>query len=304
MLAVLVEAIVSLVGIGLGVCAVERQLYRADDDAEELEEFAPALLRELVADSSRPNIVLIIIDTLRADKLGVYGASEQASPEIDALARRGVRFSRVVASSSWTRPSMGALLTSLHPRTLGLYSMKNDSLADRFDTLPEILQRNGYVTIGATANPNVNQSFNFHQGFDRYFDSRVLWTWMPPQGARPNRGNTPLPAASEVFEKILQSVDALGQGPFFVQAVIMEVHEAFVIRGPKGVIGKVQPAILETAYADSVRRVSKAVDGFVRNLSERPGWKDTVFVITSDHGQGITDHPSIPRSMGTPSIRG
>ena len=57
----------------------------------------------------------------------------------------------------------------------------------------------------------------------------------------------------------------------------MEVHEAFVIRGSRGGIGKVEPAMLETAYADSVRRVSRAVDLFVRTLSERPGWEDTVF---------------------------
>ena len=74
-----------------------------------------------------PNIVLIIIDTLRADKLGCYGCPQDTSPELDGLAKKGVMFRRVIAQCSWTRPSIGSMLTSLYPRTLGLYSERNCS---------------------------------------------------------------------------------------------------------------------------------------------------------------------------------
>ena len=69
--------------------------------------------------SSPPSIVLIIIDTLRSDKLGAYGHPESTSAELDTYSRRGVRFARVVAQSSWTRPSVASLLTSRYPREPG-----------------------------------------------------------------------------------------------------------------------------------------------------------------------------------------
>ena len=121
---------------------------------------------EIAPSPSKPNIVLIIIDTLRADMLGAYGFPLPTSPELDSFSREGVRFSRVVTPNTWTRPSHGALLTSLHPRTLGLYQEKGEILANRFVTLAETLQNDGYFTVGATANPNINSAFNFQQGFD------------------------------------------------------------------------------------------------------------------------------------------
>ena len=75
------------------------------------------------AGAGPPNLVLLVLDTLRADHVGAYGGELPAgvSPELDVFAEQGVRFARVIAPSSWTRPSMGSLFTSRHPRTLGLY---------------------------------------------------------------------------------------------------------------------------------------------------------------------------------------
>ncbi len=112
------------------------------------------------APSNRPNIVLIIIDTLRADKLGCYGFPENTSPEIDRIANKGILFENVISQSSWTRPSIGSMLTSLYPRTVGIYKEEFDILHDRYETLAEILNDNGYYTMGITANPNINSVFN------------------------------------------------------------------------------------------------------------------------------------------------
>ena len=113
----------------------------------------------------KPNVVLIIIDALRADKLGCYGFPEEISPEIDQYAKYGVQFQNVFAQCSWTRPSIGSMITSQYPRTIGIYKEKGHSLPDKFLTLAEILGKKGYVTAGITANPNINSVFNFHQGF-------------------------------------------------------------------------------------------------------------------------------------------
>jgi arylsulfatase A-like enzyme len=138
----------------------------------------------LIPGKPKPNIVLIIIDTLRADKLGCYGSPVEASPEIDELAREGLVFQKVITQSSWTRPSVASMLTSLYPRTLGIYKEEWDVLPDEFLTLPEILQQNGYYTVGLTANPNINRTFNFHQGFDDYSDSTVIFPWMKSEAGK------------------------------------------------------------------------------------------------------------------------
>ena len=142
-----------------------------------------------IASPSKPNIVLIIIDTLRADMLGAYGFPLPTSPELDSFSREGVRFSHVVTPNTWTRPSHGALLTSLHPRTLGLYKEMGEILASRFTTLAETFREHGYFTVGATANPNINSYFNFHQGFEVYVDTSVVMAFMSswPRRARAGR---------------------------------------------------------------------------------------------------------------------
>lgn len=83
------------------------------------------------ASNGLPNIVLIIVGSLRPDHLGCYGFPQDMSPEIDRIAREGVLFGNAFAQSSWTRPSIGSMLTSLYPRILGLSDEKFDQLAGR-----------------------------------------------------------------------------------------------------------------------------------------------------------------------------
>lgn len=262
---------------------------------------------EIALNPSKPNIVLIIIDTLRADMLGAYGFPLPTSPEFDFYSREGVRFSHVVTSNTWTRPSHGALLTSLHPRTLGLYKEKGEILADRFVTLAETLRKHGYFTVGATANPNINSYFNFNQGFDVYVDTSVVLEWMsvgPDERVLGSDGYR-LPVVAEVFEAILDELRNRADAPYYVQANLMEVHEAG--SGCDGAVGgaaRVDPtyqdlfpevrSCLRRGYLQAIRAVSHSVDQFVRRLSSMPGGRDTLFVITSDHGETLPgDHPGL-----------
>jgi arylsulfatase A-like enzyme len=114
------------------------------------------------------------------------------------MARQGVRFDSVIAQSSWTRPSIGSMLTSQYPRTLGIYKEKDEVLPHDAVTLAEVLKEAGYTTIGATANANINSSFNFQQGFDHYIDSNVLYHWMDaPEGGAKRKAKAPLPSARQ-----------------------------------------------------------------------------------------------------------
>jgi hypothetical protein len=269
---------------------------------------------ETAPNPSKPNIVLIIIDTLRADVLGAYGFQLPTSPELDSYSRSGVRFSRVVASNTWTRPSHGAMLTSLHPRTLGLYKEKGQILADRFVTLAETLQEHGYFTVGATANPNINSYYNFNQGFDVYVDTSVVLGWMNPGPEEHVVGvdGYRLPVMAEVFDAILDELDDREGGPYYVQANLMEVHEAGSGCGGsanevptldpsyKKLFPKVRPC-LRREYLQATRAVSHEVDRFIEKLSIMPGGRETLFVITSDHGETLPgDHPG----LGNPKWHG
>ncbi|MEM7586657.1 MAG: sulfatase [Acidobacteriota bacterium] len=115
----------------------------------------------------RPNIVLYVIDTLRADHLGCYGYERAISPRIDAFAERAVLFERVVAQSSWTRSSMASVLTGLWPYRHAT-NRRSERLSDAAATLPERLQEAGYRTAAFITNPNLTAGFGFDQGFDHF----------------------------------------------------------------------------------------------------------------------------------------
>jgi arylsulfatase A-like enzyme len=249
-----------------------------------------------VPESKAPNLVLLVLDTLRADHVGAYDGAlpPGVSPELDDFAARGVRFDRAIAPSPWTRPSMGALFTSRYPRTLGLYVEDGDALRDEFTTLAEALRRAGYRTLGLTANPNLNRAFNFQQGYDAYVDG---WRWLEPgTGPGPER-RAPLPTAAQLFERALALVGEAPDEPTYLWIQLMEIHEH---HRPQVFL---RPESLEpfaghpdAAYLASVRHLSREVGGFVEALAALPGWEDTLFVLTSDHGEGLRSHPHVAKS--------
>lgn len=251
--------------------------------------------------AARPNVVLIIIDTLRADKLGCYGFPEATSREMDLLARKGVLFERVIAQSSWTRPSIGSMITSLYPRTIGLYKEQFDILDGKYQTLAEILKEHGYYTIGITANPNINGSFNFHQGFDRYIDSDVIFKWMKPEGNRKifDEKKQLLPSAQKIFQQVLDIAGSAKKGNYYVQINIMELHEGEKMLRPEFKKNFLNlPESRFPWYYGALRQVSSDVDQFIGKLSSLPGWSNTMFILTSDHGEGLDDHPGVENSKG------
>lgn len=119
------------------------------------------------AEVRRPNIVLYVVDTVRADRLGVYGYEKPTSPRLDAFAAGAVLFENAYAQSSWTRPAVASLFTGLLPpahRTVGRRSV----LPEDATTLAEILAVHGYEGMGLVRNPNVGRAFGFAQGFSRF----------------------------------------------------------------------------------------------------------------------------------------
>ncbi len=120
-----------------------------------------------------PNLVLITIDTLRADHLGLSGYPRNTSPEIDRFAAEGIRFAHAVAQWPKTTPSMASLLTGTYPRTNGITRDTRQVLPARLVTLAEQLANAGYVTAAVVTNANLARDFGFAQGFDHYLEA---WT--------------------------------------------------------------------------------------------------------------------------------
>ncbi|MBN1770252.1 MAG: flippase-like domain-containing protein [Deltaproteobacteria bacterium] len=117
-----------------------------------------------------PNVVFVMVDTLRVDELGAYNpeaAARDQTPAMDALAREGIVFSQAFAQASWTRPSVASAMTGRFPSTHGA-THKDDALPDAAQTLAELLRAKGYRTAGIVTNYNLAPDFNFQQGFDDY----------------------------------------------------------------------------------------------------------------------------------------
>jgi len=121
----------------------------------------------------RPNLVVVLIDTLRADHLGVYGYDRPTSPRLDAFAREGVRFERTVAQAPWTKPSVASLFTGRYVHRHGVIGSL-DALDSDLPTLATVLQAAGYQTAAFSANPWITPEFRFDRGFSEFESGRAM----------------------------------------------------------------------------------------------------------------------------------
>lgn len=244
-----------------------------------------------------PSIVLITIDTLRADKLGVYGAPSPASEEFDLLAQKGVVFDKAISQASWTRSSMASMLTGLYPRRTGVVKERWDKLPLEVDTLAEKLKRKGYTTIGLTANPQLNKDFQFEQGFKHYTESNVIFAWMKTTEGKSKAGkDSPIRSGEEMLTESLRLIrHHAGDGPIYLQALLMDVHAHHRIK-----VDEIDPdlkSFADAAYLQAVRNVMRPLAKFI-NEADGVLKGDVVFIVNADHGEGLEDHPSVGGSKG------
>src|SRR5690606_34712218 len=122
--------------------------------------------------SAPRNVLLVTVDTLRADHLGAYGHPAGTSPEIDALLAGSIVFDDAQSSSSWTLPAFASLFTSLHAAAHGCHGYRS-ALDPSFTTLAETLKGHGYRTAGVVSHVFLRRKHGLPQGFDRFDDSLV-----------------------------------------------------------------------------------------------------------------------------------
>ena len=240
----------------------------------------------------RPNVVFVLVDTLRSDWLTPYGFERDTTPELARWAEQGVVFERVLAQSSWTKTSMASLLTSLWPRSHGV-AKSTDGLADGAYTLSEAFHDAGYRTYGVQTNGWLHQSFGFHQGFDRYaFPSGG-------QGIMPKP--TVWPHGERILDETRRILDSHEPGePFFLYLHFMDVHEyaaptEFQIFGTS----------VENQYRASIRWVDDVIERVRRELDQRGLLDRTIMAFASDHGETFGEHGvhGHARNVFTPVLR-
>jgi arylsulfatase A-like enzyme len=265
---------------------------------------------------AKSNILLITVDTLRADHLSAWGSMRPTSPAIDRLAAEGVRFDQAQVQWPKTTPSFASIFTATYPKDNRIVRTAGQPISCQFLTLPEVLKKQGYATYAVIANAAVGSDFFFNQGFDEYIE-----TWKLPHGADgadPNRAE----AVTQLTVGLLDKLQKTGK-PYFLWVHYLDPH--FPYEPPPEARGKFQndshfdPAVkipladkpkqqmfgigservldghtdlafylarydAEIAYTDA--QIGRLLDA----MKKRRMLEKTVTAFTADHGESLGDH--------------
>jgi arylsulfatase A-like enzyme len=227
---------------------------------------------------ARPNILLITIESLRADRLGCYGGEGAATPAIDALAGRGLRFERAYTASPSTAPSVATVLTGLYPARHSLRDDLGGRLADGVRTVASILRDAGYRTGAVVGSFHLDPDRGLDRGFDSY-DADI------PGLVKMVAGRSKERRAGDVVEAGLRFIDAhRGPQPFFLWLDLYDPHADYDPPEPFKTRFAADPYRGEVAYVDD------RIGALVAGLRSR-GLEDvTAIVLAGSHGEGLGDH--------------
>ncbi len=226
------------------------------------------------------NVVLITIDTLRADRLGCYGYRGVETPNIDGLAAEGTSFVYAYAQAPFTLPSHASLFTSTYPMWNGVRDSAGPPLPEESITLAEVFKQNGYATAAFTAAFVVDSFFQLDQGFDTYYDN------FPPRDASISPGDeTGLQRrGDDVLAPTLNWIEKNKDKKFFTWIHLYDPHHPYDPPEPFRSRYRGQPYDGEIAYVDSV------IGKLFNFLAGGKLMEKTVIVLTSDHGEALGDH--------------
>ncbi len=228
----------------------------------------------------RPNVLLITLDTTRADHLGCYGRPLARTPVMDKLASEGVRCDDAVSAAPITLPSHSTILTGLYPpahgvRDNGTYALGNDAV-----TLAERLHRVGYRTQAIVSALVLNRRYNLTHGFDGYDDD--LWSENQPKLFLIRSRPGPKTAARAV--RWLEGWwEERPRRPFFLWMHLFDAHQPYTVPAAERIKS---PSVYDAEIGVLDQAVSKVID----ELRVEGVLDDTLIVITADHGESLGEH--------------
>lgn len=271
-----------------------------------------------------PNIIVIVVDTMRADHLSSYGYQRNTSPFIDSLAKEGVIFENAISASSWTQPSHASMLT-------GRYTYEHQAEAKPLDktypTIGEAMKENGYRTGGFSGN---TLFFTRRQGFgrgflhfeddyksvsDMFLNSSMYGFLFDFYGLRKVMKYEGVPTrvlASNINISVLDWIDQDTGRPFFVFMNYFDVHDPYVPPVPyrskfsafpnpggliNGFVDRYRPTLspeqLQSeidAYDGAISYVDDQIKNLFNELGQRGLLSNTIVIITADHGESLGEH--------------
>jgi arylsulfatase A-like enzyme len=263
-------------------------------------------------DAEHPNIVFVVMDTLRADRVTVDGYARPTSPALERLAARGISWRDAYATAPWTWPSTATLLTGLMPEEHGVESEVACWLPSELDTLAEALQQAGYTTAAWSTNPLVGPEKNFEQGFEFFDHARstfrdgdlvmpAVLEWLGTMdGTRfflylhltdPHAPHDPLPASRTLLARDVPT--DWDQDRFEERQWALLGGEAHTPQGvleTERVVPKDEQRYTNEIYDACVHTGDHWLGLLLDRIDELGLAGDTVVVFTSDHGEELFDH--------------
>jgi arylsulfatase A-like enzyme len=264
----------------------------------------PAAPASAAVAGARPNLVVYVVDTLRADHLGCYGYERPTSPRLDAFAREAVRWSEARAQSSWTKPAMATLLTGHYPITHGA-DLRARGLAEGIESIGGRLAAAGYESAFFTTNPTVTASFGFDRGFSTYrYLSRAEGRRRRSVGADEIHAEVvDWLARRDVAKPFLLVVHTLDpHDPYFPGepyksrfAPDVDPEIAGYVRGEELALLAEEPARerarqMRALYDAEIAQNDAAFGALLDELDRRRLAPTTAVLFTSDHGEEFFDH--------------
>ncbi|MCB9475945.1 MAG: sulfatase [Deltaproteobacteria bacterium] len=248
--------------------------------------------------TGRPSIVLVSIDTLRADHVGLYGAERDTTPAIDDLAESGMAFTRAVSQSNWTLPSHVSMLTGLYPVQHACTAVQGLQMSPRLMTVAEYLRNEGYPTYAVGASQFVSPIYGLDQGFETFV----------------YRQST----ADVVIDQALELVKSADENrPMFLFVHLFDPHDPYrppedyrklyvsdeeysrvdghldhaqINTAESGPVDRDRLDILERLYDAEIRFADAELQRLFTALEDRPDWDNTLVILTSDHGESFGEH--------------
>lgn len=229
------------------------------------------------------SLVLITIDTLRADRVGAYGWAAARTPIMDGIAARGVRFRRAFAAAPITLPSHASLLTGMYPPGHG---SRHNGMKARAGvaTLASVLHDQGWATGAFVAAFPLDRRFGLDRGFDRYGDRMPRGVDGRMLNERPGR---------EVVDEALDWVKAAGARRVFLWVHLFEPHAPYEADPARGPEGWRLPA--STRYDDEIARTDAEIGRLLAGLGARAS--SALVVLAGDHGEAFGEHGEIAHSV-------
>ncbi len=245
-------------------------------------------------EGSSPNVLLVIADTLRADRLGSYGANRNTSPMLDRFAADAVRFERAYSTAPWTQPAVATMLTGLYPSGHGMVRIRT-RLAKSLPTLAEVLRDRGYATGAVVSHVFLGRKFGFARGFERFDQSEA-------------QGHDHISSAGVTDRAIGMLREFAAEGrPFFLMAHYFDPHYTYQ-RHPEygfappraGRLAGGEPivwlrrlenwtggevSLLRDLYDEEIRFTDAAIGRLLDALRAEDVYDETLIVFVADHGE-------------------